>query len=369
MQMNPSKEKNGGVRKIIHVDMDAFYAAVEQRDHPEWRGKPVIVGGRPSGRGVVSTASYEARVFGVHSAMPTSQAYRLCPHGIFVPARFDAYKEASTIIRNVFYEYTDLVEPLSLDEAYLDVTENHTQNPSATLIAQEIKQKIYERTKLTASAGVGPNKFVAKVASDMNKPDGLTIIPPETMEQFLEELDIKKFYGVGKATLRKMQGLGIQCGADLKKWDLFDLVQIFGKSGQYYYRMARGLDTRPVQSHRIRKSYGKERTFREDITEREYILRFIEGLSATISESMRTIPAAGKTITLKLRYDNFETISRSLSLFHHTNDASEISLITQELLKDTEFGERPVRLLGISLSNLDINEEDQAQQLQLFLDK
>lgn len=367
--MNPLKEKNDAVRKIIHVDMDAFYAAVEQRDHPEWHGKPVIVGGRPSGRGVVSTASYEARVFGVHSAMPTSQAYRLCPHGIFVPARFDAYKEASAIIRNVFYEYTDLVEPLSLDEAYLDVTENHINSPSATFIAKQIKKKIYKRTKLTASAGVGPNKFVAKVASDMNKPDGLTVIPPETMEHFLEKLDIKKFYGVGKATLRKMQGLGIQSGADLKQWDLFDLVQIFGKSGQYYYRMVRGLDTRSVQPHRVRKSYGKERTFREDISEREYILCFIEGLSATISEGMRSIPAAGKTITLKLKYDNFETISRSLSISHYTNDALEISLISQELLEVTEFGERPIRLLGISLSNLDINEENKAQQLQLSLDK
>ncbi len=366
--MNPLKEKNDAVRKIIHVDMDAFYAAVEQRDHPEWHGKPVIVGGRPSGRGVVSTASYEARVFGVHSAMPTSQAYRLCPHGIFVSARFDAYKEASALIRNIFYEYTDLVEPLSLDEAYLDVTVNHVENPSATLIAQEIKEKIYKRTSLTASAGVGPNKFVAKVASDMNKPDGLTVIPPEIMECFLEELSINKFYGVGKATLQKMHSLGIHCGSDLKKWDLFDLIQIFGKSGQYYYRMARGLDTRPVESHRIRKSYGKERTFRKDISEREYILRFIEGLSATISEGMRTIPAAGKTVTLKLRYDNFETISRSLSISHYTNDASEISLITQELLKNTEFGDRPIRLLGISISNLDINEEDQAPQLQLSLD-
>ncbi len=366
--MNTLQKKNDAIRKIIHVDMDAFYAAVEQRDHPEWHGKPVIVGGRPSGRGVVSTASYEARVFGVHSAMPTSQAYRLCPHGIFVPARFEAYKEASVIIRNIFYEYTDLVEPLSLDEAYLDVTVNHIENPSATLIAQEIKEKIYDRTNLTASAGVGPNKFVAKVASDINKPDGLTVIPPETMDHFLEELSIKKFYGVGKATLRKMHGLGIHRGSDLKKWALIDLIEIFGKSGQYYYQMARGLDARPVESHRIRKSFGKERTFHKDISEREYILRFIEGLSATISEGMRTIPAAGKTITLKLRYDNFETISRSLSISHYTNDASEISLITQELLKNTEFGDRPIRLLGISISNLDINEEDQAQQLQLSLD-
>lgn len=356
------------VRKIIHVDMDAFFAAVEQRDHPEWKGKPVIVGGRPSGRGVVSTASYEARVFGVHSAMPTAQAYRLCPHGIFVPSRFDAYKEASRLIREVFYEYTDLVEPLSLDEAYLDVTENHTNNPSATLIAREIKQKIFERTQLTASAGVGPNKFVAKVASDMDKPNGLTVIPPDKMAAFLNELPIKKFYGVGKATLQKMLSLGIQTGHDLKQWELVDLVRIFGKSGHYYYRMARGEDTRPVQSHRTRKSYGKERTFRDDVSDRDYIHRFTEGLSATISEGLRSIPAAGKTITLKLRYENFETITRSLSLSHHTNDAKEISSITKQLLQETQFEERSIRLLGISLSNLDISEDYRVEQLQLGLD-
>lgn len=356
------------LRKIIHVDMDAFFAAVEQRDHPEWRGKPVIVGGRPSGRGVVSTASYEARVFGVHSAMPTAQAYRLCPHGIFVPSRFDAYKEASKQIREVFYEYTDLVEPLSLDEAYLDVTQNHVGNPSATLIAREIKQKIYERTQLTASAGVGPNKFVAKVASDMDKPNGLTVIPPDKMDAFLEDLPIKKFYGVGKATLQKMLSLGIQSGRDLKQWELVDLVRIFGKSGHYYYRMARGEDTRPVQSHRIRKSYGKERTFSEDVSDRDYIHQFVEGLSATISEGMRAIPAAGKTITLKLRYENFETITRSLSLNHHTNDAEEISAVSKQLLQETAFEERSIRLLGISLSNLDINEDYRVEQLQLGLD-
>jgi DNA polymerase-4 len=285
-----------------------------------------------------------------------------------VPSRFDAYKEASKQIREVFYEYTDLVEPLSLDEAYLDVTHNHVGNPSATLIAREIKKKIYERTKLTASAGVGPNKFVAKVASDMDKPNGLTVIPPDKMDAFLEDLPIKKFYGVGKATLQKMLSLGIQSGRDLKQWELVELVRIFGKSGHYYYRMARGEDTRPVQSHRIRKSYGKERTFSEDVSDRDYIHQFIEGLSATISEGMRAIPAAGKTITLKLRYENFETITRSLSLNHHTNDAKEISAVSKQLLQETAFEERSIRLLGISLSNLDINEDYRVEQLQLGLD-
>ncbi len=236
-------------RKIIHVDMDAFFAAVEQRDNPELRGKPVIVGGRPGGRGVVSTCSYEARKFGVHSAMPTNEAYRLCPHGIFVNANFAAYKEASEIVRNIFFDYTDLVEPLSLDEAFLDVTENHKGNPSATLIAKEIRARIFEETQLTASAGVAPNKFIAKVASDFNKPDGLTIITPEKMEAFLEELDIKKFFGVGKATQKKMHALGIKTGADLKKWTEIDLVKAFGKSGRYYYKIVRGIDNREVKPH------------------------------------------------------------------------------------------------------------------------
>ena len=200
------------IRKIIHVDMDAFFAAVEQRDYPELRGKPVIVGGKPGGRGVVSTCSYEARKFGVRSAMPTNEAYRLCPHGIFVKARFDAYKEASEIVRSIFFDYTDLVEPLSLDEAFLDVTQNHKGNPSATLIAEDIRARIFSETKLTASAGVAPNKFLAKIASDFNKPNGLTVITPEKVERFVEQLDIKKFFGVGKATQKKMHALGIKTG-------------------------------------------------------------------------------------------------------------------------------------------------------------
>lgn len=235
------------IRKIIHVDMDAFFAAVEQRDNPELRGKPVIVGGSRGGRGVVSTCSYEARKFGVRSAMPTNEAYRLCPHGIFVKSNFEAYKEASTIVRNIFFEYTDLVEPLSLDEAYLDVTENHKGNPSATLIAEEIRARIFKETQLTASAGVAPNKFVAKIASDYNKPNGLTVITPGEVEAFVEQLDIKKFYGVGKATQKKMHALGIKTGADLKTWSEIDLVKAFGKSGRYYYRIARGVDDREVK--------------------------------------------------------------------------------------------------------------------------
>jgi len=352
------------VRKIIHVDMDAFYAAVEQRDNPELKGKPVIVGGRPGGRGVVSTASYEARKYGVHSAMPTSKAYQLCPHGIFVKTRFDAYKEASAIIREIFFEYTDLVEPLSLDEAYLDVTRNHKGNPSATLIAQEIRKRIYQETRLTASAGIAYNKFIAKVASDVNKPDGMTVITPDKAEAFLEDLPIKKFHGVGKATQQKMYAVGIKTGADLKKWSEIDLVKAFGKSGSYYFRIVRGIDERPVKPHRIRKSYGKERTFGDDITDLDWIHNFLWELAQQISEGMRKIPTEGKTITLKVRYENFDTLTRSLSLSHHTNKAKEISDIAKVLLEQTEAGKRPIRLLGISLSNLNLLEKEYYKQLE-----
>lgn len=353
------------MKKIIHVDMDAFFAAVEQRDFPELRGKPVIVGGKPGGRGVVSTCSYEARTFGVRSAMPTNEAYRLCPHGIFVKARFEAYKEASDSVRSIFFEYTDLVEPLSLDEAYLDVTENYKENPSATLIAEEIRAQIYKETELTASAGVAPNKFLAKIASDYHKPNGLTVITPDKVAEFVEQLDIKKFFGVGRATQKKMHALGIKKGADLKQWTEIDLVKAFGKAGRYYYKIARGIDHRAVKPHRTRKSYGKERTFSEDVGDLDWVHNFLDDLAKQISEGMRKIPTAGKTITLKVRYKNFDTITRSHSLAHHTNNAVEISTIAKQLLEQTEAGTREIRLLGISLSNLNLIEKKYWEQLEL----
>lgn len=350
-----------GIRKIIHVDMDAFYASVEQRDRPELRGKAIIVGGSPNSRGVVTTASYEARKYGVHSAMPCSQAARLCPHGIFVKPRFDAYKEASGIIREIFFEYTDLVEPLSLDEAYLDVTENSKGIPSATLIASEIKKRIKEETGLTASAGISYNKFLAKTASDIQKPDGLTLITPEEAEAFLEELDIAKFYGVGKATVKKFHAVGIKSGKDLRKWSEIELVKLFGKSGRYYYNIIRGHDPRPVKPNHIRKSYGKERTFSSDIEDPVEIYRFLEELSGRVAEGMKKNQVSGKTITLKIRYDDFETITRSTSLPYYTNEESEIINISRRLLENTEIGYRKVRLVGISLSNLDQNRQESAQ--------
>ncbi|MCK4708892.1 MAG: DNA polymerase IV, partial [Gammaproteobacteria bacterium] len=252
-------------KKIIHVDMDAFFAAVEQRDFPEYKGKPLIVGGNPEKRGVVATCSYEARKFGIHSAMASSTAYRLCPQAIIVKPRFEAYREVSNIIRSIFHQYTNLVEPLSLDEAYLDVSESSQFDGSASLIAKDIKQKIFEQTQLTASAGVSYNKFLAKVASDMNKPDGLTLIRPEQGEEFVAALAIGKFYGVGKATEAKMKSLGINAGADLKKLSLSECQQTFGKAGSYYYNICRGVDEREVVKQRERKSLGSETTFEKDL--------------------------------------------------------------------------------------------------------
>lgn len=345
--------------------MDAFYASVEQRDFPEYRGKPVIVGGSPEGRGVVAAASYEVRRFGVHSAMPAAKAVRLCPQAIFVKPRFEVYREVSGQIREIFSEFTDLVEPLSLDEAYLDVTENHLGVPSATLIAQEIRKRIKEKTELTASAGVAYNKFLAKVASDINKPDGIAVITPEKAEAFLEELDIRAFHGIGEATEDKMKKLGIATGKDLKTWDKIDLVEQFGKVGRHYFRIVRGIDNRPVKAHRIRKSIGKERTFSEDIDDLEWIHKFLDELSEKIADSMQKKNAAGKTVTLKVRYDNFETITRSTSYSYYINDAKAIAESAKLLLEQTEVGDRKVRLLGITLSGLNLNERGHFKQLKI----
>ncbi len=344
------------IRKIIHVDMDAFYASVEQRDYPEFRNKPVVVGGSPQGRGVVAAASYEARKFGIHSAMPASRAVKLCPHAVFLKPRFEVYRDVSYQIRDIFFDYTDLVEPLSLDEAYLDVTENHKNIPSGTLIAREIKKRVKQETGLIASAGVAFNKFLAKIASDLDKPDGLSVITPDKAEVFIEELPIGKFFGVGKATRSKMESLGIKTGADLKQWNEIDLVKQFGKSGHHYYRIVRGIDNRQVKPNRIRKSIGKERTFPDDVSDLEWIREFLDQLSGKISKSMGKLNASGKTITLKVRYKNFETVTRSHTLSHFTNRAEELSDVAKSLLIETEAGDREVRLLGISVSGLNLSE-------------
>ena len=274
------------IRKIIHIDMDAFYASVEQRDRPELKGKPVIVGGDPQSRGVVAACSYEARKFGIHSAMASSTAYRICPDAVFIRSRFDVYRAVSSQIREIFCEYTDLVEPLSLDEAFLDVTQNYKGMPSATLIAREIKRKVYDRTGgLTSSAGVSFNKFLAKVASDINKPDGITVITPDMADEFIDRLPIRKFFGVGKVTEEKMFSFGIKTGADLKKFKKEKLIHLFGRSGNYFYDTAHGLDDRPVEPNRIRKSIGKETTFSEDINNTDQMIEVLENIAAKLENS------------------------------------------------------------------------------------
>lgn len=345
-------------RKIIHVDMDAFYASVEQLDNPELRGKPVAVGGG-SERGVISAASYEARKFGVRSAMAGGLARRLCPELIFVKTRFDRYREISHQIREIFYEYTDLVEPLSLDEAYLDVTENKKGIPSATKLAREIRAKIKEKTGLNASAGISINKFIAKVASDINKPNGQKTIPPEEVISFLEELDIRKFYGVGKVTAEKMYQLGIFTGADLKKKSLEYLGGHFGKSGAHYYNVVRGIHRSAVKPDRIRKSLGAERTFSENISSEIFMLERLNNIAEEIERRLKKSDVAGKTITLKIKYSDFTLKTRSKTLPYFVRSKDVILETAKELLFQEKM-ENSVRLLGITLANL--NTEDKKQE-------
>lgn len=354
-------------RKIIHIDMDAFFAAVEQRDFPEYRGKPLIVGGRPDKRGVVATCSYEARKFGIHSAMSSSRAYKLCPQAIIVRPRFEAYREASNIIRSIFLQYTDLVEPLSLDEAYLDVSECTLFEGSATLIAKDIKQKIFQQTDLTASAGVSYNKFLAKVASDMNKPDGITIIRPEQGEKFVAELPVGKFYGVGKATEAKMHALGISTGADLKKLSAIECQKCFGKSGSYYYQISRGVDDREVVNHRERKSLGSETTFEKDLDSVDEMLKVLGVLAIEIMASLNDKNLHASTLTLKVKYDDFEQVTRSKTMQRTIKSVGSMLPVIAFLLSKTEVEYRKVRLLGITVSNFTEEAGEWGmEQLQLF---
>ena len=340
------------IRKIIHVDMDAFYASVEQRDRPELSGKPVIVGGDPRSRGVVAACSYEARRFGIHSAMACSMAYRLCPQAIFIRPRFDVYKSVSLQIREIFLHYTDLVEPLSLDEAFLDVTENKCGLPSATQTAQQIRHQIYHRTGgLTASAGVSFNKFLAKVASDCNKPNGITVITPDQAPAFIDQLPVRKFFGVGKKTEKRMYNLGIKTGADLKKFTLENLVHYFGKAGRYYYHIAHGRDDRPVKPNRVRKSFGKETTLSEDIDDTDQMLAILEEIAYRVVEGLGREEKKGFTLTLKVKYDDFQTVTRSITLPEPITTTDRVMKNIKKLLASTEAGKRKVRLLGVSVSN------------------
>ena len=340
------------IRKIIHIDMDAFYASVEQRDRPELKGKPVIVGGDPYGRGVVAACSYEARTFGIHSAMASSRAYKRCPHAVFLRPRFDTDTSVSAEIREIFYEYTDLLEPLSLDEAFLDVTKNKKKMISATHIAREILEKIYDKSRgLTASAGVSFNKFLAKIASDFNKPHGITVVTPDNAADFIDRLPIRKFFGVGKVTEGKMHNLGIKTGDDLKKMDKEKLINIFGKAGHYFYNIARGIDHRPVEPEWIRKSIGKETTFREDIDDITQMMEVLGRLSVKIENLLKVDGRKGKTITLKVKYFDFQRITRSVTVREPITDADTIMKYVQPLLDNTEAGMKKVRLLGVSVSN------------------
>jgi DNA polymerase-4 len=338
------------LRKIIHVDMDAFYASVEQMDNPDLRGKPVAVGGNEI-RGVVSAASYEARKFGVRSALSGALAKKYCPDLIFVKPRFDRYKEISQKIRKIFHDYTDLVEPLSLDEAYLDVTQNKKGNPSASLIAQEIRLRILNEVGLTASAGISVNKFIAKVASDVNKPNGQKTVSPDEVIPFLEDLPIRKFYGVGKVTSEKMYQLGIFTGLDLKSKPIEFLEKHFGKSGTYYFYVVRGIHNSEVKPNRITKSVAAEHTFDENLTSEIFMQERLETIAAELDRRLKRQKIAGKTVTLKIKYSDFTQQTRSKTLPYFISDKSLLfdtvkELLFQERMKDS------VRLLGISLSNL-----------------
>lgn len=346
--------------------MDAFYASVEQRDYPCYRGKPLVVGGEPHQRGVVVAASYEARFFGIHSAMPSRIAYQKCPNLIFVPPRFEVYRAISKQIHAIFKRYTDVIEPIALDEAYLDVTENKLGLPYATTIARQIKAAISTETNLTATAGVSFNKFLAKMASGMNKPNGLTVILPQHAQDFVEALPIEKFHGIGEVTAPKMHSLGIHNGADLKQQSIADLVQHFGKVGHFYYKIARAEDERIVEPNRIRKSIGAETSFIKNLNEPALILLELEAISQTLQHRLESHQALGRTITLKVKFGDYQQITRSKTVLASIQEANLIFVVAKELLAGIDLENRSIRLLGISLSNLDRVAEPRGIQLSLF---
>ena len=340
-------------RKVIHVDMDAFYASVEQRDHAEYQGRPIVVGGRPEQRGAVAAASYEARKFGIRSAMPARIAQQRCPHVIFVKPRFDVYRTVSQQVRAIFNRYTELIEPLSLDEAYLDVTQNLVGASSAIAIAKSIRRDIYRETQLTASAGVSVNKFLAKIASGMNKPNGMYVILPEDAAAFVATLAIEKFHGIGQVTATKMRDRGIATGADLRQWSEVDLIKQFGKVGAFYYRVARGEDTRPVNPNRIRKSISAEKSFSPDLETLTEMESALANLAKQVEQRIDEQRRGGQTLTLKIKYGSYRQVTRS---YTHRQPIREGNLIWElgklMLQQHLEFSEK-VRLLGLAVSNLE----------------
>jgi DNA polymerase-4 len=351
------------MRKIIHIDMDAFFASVEQLDNPELRGKPVAVGGSGE-RHVVAAASYEARKFGVRSAMPSVTARKLCPGLIFVRHRFERYQEISEQVFEIFREYTDLVEPLSIDEAFLDVTNDKKGICSASLVARSIKDEIKSRTGLTASAGISVNKFLAKIASDINKPDGICLIPPENAEKFIEELPIEKFYGIGKVTAERMHKLGIHSGYDLKQWDLLSLIRNFGKAGKFYFDIVRGIDERPVEINTERKSIGTELTYEKDLTTRFEIIAELYKVEKELMERIEHSGTTGRTVTLKVKFSDFRQITRSRTLQNYISNFQTLHEAVTEIRKSLNLEGTKIRLLGVSISNL---ETDDCRDRQLYL--
>ena len=353
-------------RQILHVDMDAFFAAIEQRDHPEFKGKPLIVGADPKqgkGRGVVSTCSYEARKYGVHSAMPISQAYKLCPRGIYVHPNGRLYSQVSEDIFKILYEFTDLVEPLSIDEAFLDITGTVDLFGTVETLAKKLKRRIYEEQKLTASVGIAPNKFIAKIASDLEKPDGLVIVTAEKIQDFLNPLDISKLWGAGIKTIEKLHRAGIHTIGDLAKFSLEVLEQNFGKMGTHFYLLSHGIDDRGVVSEHEVKSVSNEITFMEDVIDQEYLLQSLFRLSEKVAYRLRNKNLKGKTIHLKLRYQGFETITRNKTIKYLTANTDSIFQVVKELFQKNYGQGRKVRLLGVGVSGFI---DELGHQLSLF---
>ncbi len=346
--------------------MDAFFAAVEQRDTPALKGKPVIVGGQPDSRGVVAASSYEARQYGIYSAMPCSRAYKLCPHAVFVRPRFSAYRQVSEQIHKIYHEYTDIIEPLSLDEAYLDVTDVDLCQRSASLMAKELRAKIAHQLKLTASAGISYNKFLAKLGSDQNKPDGQFIIKPGEAEHFLKDLPISRFYGVGKVTEAKMKAFGITTGGDLKQQSLLQLQKLFGNSASYYYNIARGIDNRPVSSERIRKSLGAETTFQRDLENTDDMLSQLCHLLDNVISSLKQRGLIAYTLTIKVKFYDFSQVTRSYTSDTNLTHYQKAKALLPVLLAKTEADTKSVRLLGVSFSNLHNHQNAGDYQLALF---
>ena len=340
-------------RKIIHIDMDAFFAAVEIRDNPKLKGKPVVIGSDPrktGGRGVVSTCSYEARAFGIHSAMSSKEAYERCPQAVFISGNYDKYLAVGQQIRAIFRRYTDIIEPMSIDEAYLDVTENKLDIKSAVKIARLIQNDIWQELHLTASAGVSYNKFLAKIASDYQKPRGLTIILPDEAEDFLKQMDIAKFHGVGKKTVEKLHQMGVFTGADLLKISEISLIDRFGRLGFDLYRKARGIDNSPVKSNRIRKSIGKEKTYSKILSLEEDIKKELTLLSERVALSLQKYEKSGKIVILKIRYADFSTMTKRKSLSQKIQDAETISQMAIQLYESLTDKDKDVRLLGITVT-------------------